>query len=74
MFPKFIPDPLHKLNRKQVAKWIKRKAKEYMRSDTASVHDSDPEDEGEPTQLMTDLGLNDDWSDEDDPCVLLGTS
>ena len=38
-FPKFTPDPLHKLNRVQMAKWIKRKAGEYMRSDTASVND-----------------------------------
>ena len=54
MFPKFTPDPLHKLNREQMAKWIKKKAKEYMRSDTASVNDSETEDNGEPTQVTTD--------------------
>ena len=75
MFPKFTPDPLHKLNREQMAKWIKRKAREYMRSDTASVNDSDTEDNGQPTQVTTDpysFGLDDDWSDEDDPCEFLG--
>lgn len=56
MFPKFTPDPLHKLNREQMAKWIKRKAREYM-SDTASVNDSDTEDNGQPTQVTTPIFL-----------------
>lgn len=64
MFPKFTPDPLHKLNREQMAKWIRTKAREHMRSVTASVDDSDPEDNEEPTQVMTDstFGLDGDWN------------
>ena len=83
MFPKFTPDPLHKLNREHMVKWIKRKAREYMRSDTASVNDSDTEDNGDPTQVTTDpysIGLDDlDTTvppnfkpGEDDPYVFLG--
>ena len=84
MFPKFTPDPLHKLNREHMVKWIKRKAREYMRSDTASVNDSDAEDNGELTQVTTDpyysIGLDDLDStvppdfrpDEDDPYVFVG--
>ena len=83
MFPKFNPDPLHKLKREQMVKWIKRKAREYMRSDTASVSDSDIEDNEEPTQETMDpysFGLDDLESavppdfgtDEDDPYSLLG--
>ncbi len=45
MFPKFSPDPLHQLNREKMSTWIKRKAKEYTRSETAMRIDSDTEDE-----------------------------
>ena len=46
MFPKFSPDPLHKLNRQKMTTWIKRKAREYRytMSETAMRNDSDTED------------------------------
>ncbi len=49
MFPKFSPDPLYKLNREHMVKWIKRKAKEYSKSETATINDTDTEDNAEPS-------------------------
>ena len=61
MFPKFCPDPLHKLNREKMVQWIKRKAREYTRSETATVYDSDTEDNLESSQVAVDpyaIGLD----------------
>ena len=63
MFPTFSPDPLHKLDRDKMKKWIKRKAKEYMKSDTATVTDSDTEDNGQIMQLQPSA------IEVDDECV-----
>ena len=54
MFPKFSTDPLHKLKREKMIQWIKRKAREYTRSETATVYDSDTEDNLESSQVDTD--------------------
>ncbi len=53
MFPKFSPDPLHKLNRQKMTVWIKRKAREYTRSEAAMRNDSDTE-EAEPSHMYSD--------------------
>ena len=66
MFPKFSPDPLHKLNREHMIKWIKRKAKEYTRSETATVNDSDSDTEEPRHAYMSDIPQDFDIFDDED--------